>query len=196
MVLQWLFFVKRSTSQQRVSFQWEREKFALLMWSSATGCCVSRCPGNIPGSLFFLDSSLDGFIGYLMNLFATLFTRWGRWCTIFATTKFRSRSTWQWWIYRYPSDNINFRACTRLTIGIFTLLHLLATMKSRIIVEMISFVCRREIKGCSTSFWWSMSRSYFQSFTLQLLVKHARNTGVSSTVLRVFSSAWRKSMRW
>ncbi|KAJ0074906.1 hypothetical protein Patl1_33988 [Pistacia atlantica] len=70
-MLQWVFFVERSSSQQRACLHLQREKFTLLAWSSPPYSCFTRPPGeeddaqyspvpNSPAKVHGHDGSSEG----------------------------------------------------------------------------------------------------------------------------------------
>lgn len=57
-----------------------------------------------PCLIFIPVFCFAGSVWYLIIL-GTFLARWRKCCIIFGSTKFHSRSTWPWWIFRYHSDN-------------------------------------------------------------------------------------------
>jgi hypothetical protein len=100
-------------------------------------------------------------------------------CITSANTRFLCKSTRPWWTFRY--------ACmiTCATDIKWWYEHWKVTQQH---------VNRRGMKGCFTNFLLTMLRNCSQLYILQLSVRLARNMVAYSSVLRVYTLVWKRSM--
>jgi hypothetical protein len=177
--LQWLLFAERSTVQQRACFHWEREGCTLFARSLTSYCQLPATSG-----LFLCILSMKMMFSFLwFSIISFIFYRRRNLCIISANMRFHCKSTRPWWTFRY--------ACmiTCATDIKWWYEHWKVTQQHVVVV-----VNRRGMKGCFTNFLLTMLRNCSQLYILRLSVRLARNMVAYSSVLRVYTLVWKRSM--